>query len=116
MLVGFRARPDRQVRVRSLDLDAEIDVAPGAVLDGWGAPVAATLALFAERAPAPLAGFDAAITSTVPIGAGLASSAAFEIAVALAVGAVNGLALDPIELPRASAKRSSTARPACRAA
>src|SRR5262245_2302466 len=59
VLVGFRARTDGRVRVRSLDLDAELETQAGEPLEGWGAPVAVALALLAERAPAPLLGFDA---------------------------------------------------------
>lgn len=41
-------------------------------------------------------GFDAVITSDLPIGAGLSSSAALETATALAVEAITGTSLDPV--------------------
>jgi galactokinase len=94
VLVGFRVRADGRVRVRSLDLDASIELPSESEIAAWARPVAATLALLHERAGANRPGFDAAITSTVPIGAGLASSAAFEVALVLVAASVTGIALD----------------------
>ena len=84
---AFRPRADGRVHVRSLDLDADVDARRrrrdrstprGRVRSP------ATLARARRRArPRRLPGFDAAITSTVPIGSGLSSSAAFEVALAL---------------------------------
>jgi galactokinase len=45
----------------------------------------------------PLAGFDALIHSTVPMGGGLSSSAALEVAMATLLEAITGQALDPVE-------------------
>lgn len=45
-------------------------------------------------------GFDAAITSSLPTGAGLSSSAALETAIALAMEAVTGVSLDPTHRAR----------------
>jgi galactokinase len=101
VLVGFRARPDGRVRVHSFDLDTEIELAAGvaaADVAAWARPIVATLDLVAERSATPLAGFDAAVSSTVPMGAGLSSSAAFEVALALVTATVGGVRLDPIEL------------------
>jgi galactokinase len=47
-------------------------------------------------------GFDAAITSTVPIGAGLSSSAAFDVALVIAATSVAGVDLAPTALARAA--------------
>src|SRR5579862_3840113 len=69
VLVGFRPRADGQVRVHSLDLDADVTFAgtevdrlePG---DGWARTIAWTIRLLGERAPGVAEqGFDAAITS-----------------------------------------------------
>lgn len=65
--------------------------------DGWAryvGAVAAELALLG-RPPVGLAG---EITSTLPIGAGLSSSAALEVAVGLALCDVAGFPLEPLEL------------------
>ena len=92
VLIGFRPRSDGQVHVHSLDLDADISDGP------WARPVDETVRLLVPRATRPFVGFDAAITSTVPIGAGLSSSAAFDVAVAIVTATVAGLRLDQIEL------------------
>ncbi len=58
--------------------------------------------MLARRAPRPFPGFDAAVASTVPIGAGLSSSAAFGVALAIVTATVAGLNLDPVELALAA--------------
>ena len=63
----------------------------------WAATVVAVLRVLHERGRAPV-GFDATITSTVPAGSGLSSSAAFEIAFALAAARVAGFAIGGREL------------------
>lgn len=76
------------VRLRSEDVPGEVRFPlhdPGVAHTGppWGRYVAAVAA---ELAPfGPLDGFDAVVRSTVPVGAGLSSSAALEVAVALAL-------------------------------
>lgn len=68
---------------------------------GWGryvAAVASELALLG-RPPVGIAG---ELVSGLPIGAGLSSSAALEVGVALALCAVAEFPLDPLELARAS--------------
>ncbi len=67
-------------------------VAPGAVA-GWTAYVAGVAWALRERG-LPVAGFDVAIDSCVPVGSGLSSSAALSCSVALALDAVNALAQD----------------------
>ncbi len=103
VLVGFRPRTDGRVRVHSLDLDARIELSPPFTpttgdVDGWARPIAATAALLSPRFGGDFAGFDAAITSTVPIGGGLSSSAAFDVALAMVTAAVGHLRLTPREL------------------
>ena len=97
-------RGDRLVRVRSLDENAtaefdldEPDPQPAGVWSDYARGVALALA---RRVP--LAGADVALRTTVPIGAGLSSSAAFELAVGLALLSVSGAALSPHELAHAA--------------
>jgi galactokinase len=52
----------------------------------------------------PLGGFDAHISSTVPLGAGLSSSASFEVAVLRALRALFALSFDDLELARLGQK------------
>jgi galactokinase len=76
-----------RLRLRSDQDRAPLDVPlpvdePGSVVPAWGRyPAAVAAELGATK------GIDAAVVSTVPIGAGLSSSASLEIAVALALGA-----------------------------
>ncbi|QZN84960.1 galactokinase [Cellulomonas sp. C5510] len=74
--------------VREVTLD---DVAPGTV-DGWPAYVAG-VAWALRQAGEDLGGFDIAVDSCVPYGAGLSSSAALECSAAVALDAVFALGL-----------------------
>ena len=88
-VTGYRPRADRVVNVASLD--APDDIAP------W---TEALLAALAEEGRKP-AGIDAVLASTVPMGAGLASSGALSIALGLALCRVSGLELEPPVLAEA---------------
>jgi len=105
-VVALGVRDDRVIRVASgfADEAAELaiaDLAPGAVA-GWPAyplGVAWALGQFgADLAAVP--GVDIYIESTVPVGAGLSSSAAIESAVALALNDVWQLGMDRRMLAR----------------
>lgn len=95
--VAFATRPDSLVRLVSAqggDALWEGDltqVAPGAVT-GWGSYVVGVAWALAQ-AGHPVTGFDAAVDSCVPFGAGLSSSASLEAAFAVALDARNGLGL-----------------------
>ncbi|MGH9271944.1 MAG: galactokinase family protein, partial [Ilumatobacteraceae bacterium] len=87
--VEVAGRPDPDHRVVSLHSTAEasaveipLDRPDGAGHPPWGRFVAAVV-----RRVAPSYGFAGDVRSDVPIGAGLSSSAALEVAVALALGA-----------------------------
>src|SRR4051794_4002878 len=95
--VALRRRGDDLVRlvsaqepsgVREVDL---ADVAPGAV-QGWVGYVAG-VAWAMREAGLDVGGFDLAVDSCVPYGAGLSSSAAIEASAAVALDAVFGLGL-----------------------
>jgi galactokinase len=69
--------------------------------EGWAryiAAVAAELALLGR----PAVGLEGEISSTLPIGAGLSSSAALEVAVGLALCTVADFPLEPLELAQAA--------------
>jgi galactokinase len=97
VLIGFRPRIDGRIHVHSLDLDAEAEI-PAPETAPWARPITETVALLSARSTAAFPGFDAAISSTVPIGSGLSSSAAFAVALAVVTAEVVGLALNPVEL------------------
>jgi galactokinase len=103
-IVAAAPRDDRRIRIRSRE-HAEI---AGFDLDellpkparGWSDyPRGMTLAL---RRRLPLSGADLAVGTTIPIGGGLSSSAAFEIAVGLALASLAGRQLAPRELAHAA--------------
>ena len=95
--VALRPRADDVVRLVSAQApddpwEIELsDVAPGTVR-GWGAYVAGVAWALARDGHA-VGGFDAAVDSCVPFGAGLSSSASLECAFAVALDAVYGLGL-----------------------
>jgi galactokinase len=95
VVVAYAPRADGRVRVTSTDLGGtiEVDVTTATPYDpagpAWGRTVAAVLQVLAEQGR-PLVGFDAVVASSVPVGSGLSSSAAFEVALALAAATVAG--------------------------
>ncbi|HMF04879.1 MAG TPA: galactokinase [Acidimicrobiia bacterium] len=107
-VVAARRRDDARVSVRSVELraDGPVDLAadgsdaPGGVEPAWGRYVAGVVRALADAGRPPV-GLDAAVASTVPVGAGLSSSAALEVAVALALAGAGDLTLPPTELARA---------------
>jgi galactokinase len=107
-VIAARRRDDRRVTVRSVELraDGPVDVAadgsdaPGRVEPPWGRYVAGVVRALADAGRPPV-GVDAAVSSTVPVGSGLSSSAALEVAVALALADAGELTLHATELARA---------------
>lgn len=104
------ARADGRVVATSSELPGTVDVAadgrdePAHVEPRWGRTVAGVVRVLAEAGRPPL-GADLTITSTVPIGAGLSSSAAFEVAVMHALCDAASFPLAPLDLA-AAAQRS----------
>ncbi|MBD5786899.1 galactokinase [Cellulosimicrobium terreum] len=111
--VALRPRTDGLIHLASAQAPGEIwetrldDVAPGSVT-GWGAYVAGVAWALRQHlaetgdARGAITGFDAAIDSCVPFGAGLSSSAALECAVAVALDDVAGLGLAASDAGRAT--------------
>ena len=110
---GLAARLIARVTARSADADGIVEIAadgsddPRAITPSWGRAVGGVARVLAELGRAPV-GADLDITSSVPIGGGLSSSAAFEVAVALALADVAGFELPPLDLALA-AQRSEHA-------
>ncbi len=103
--VAFTPRDDRHVRIYAdhFDETAEFDIAelkPGSV-GGWAA-YPAGVAWAIAQARLPLSGLDAAVAGNIPIGGGLSSSAAIEVAFAAAFRQASGLELPELKLAQLS--------------
>jgi len=101
ILVAFGRRPDRQVVLHSLDFGEaasfSLDDIQKDEVHSWsnyGRGVARELIAAGVR----LRGIDAVIQGNVPIGAGLSSSAAFEVVMALALLAAADAEMDRVEV------------------
>ena len=96
---AVRVRDDDRVRLASDDPDAEpfvgrlSDLGPGDV-KGWAAYAAGVLWAL-QQAGIEVPGMDLAVSSDVPLGAGLSSSASLECAVGLAAADLAGRPDDP---------------------
>jgi galactokinase len=108
-LVAARPRRDGRVRVRSLDVASPDDVVevagdgsdePSTIEPRWGRYIAGTVRALGELGRPPV-GLDAALTSTVPQGSGLSSSAALEVAAALALCQAAGFEVARRDLAKA---------------
>ncbi len=101
--VAVGRRGDRMVRCASQQTADEItvsvaDIVPGGVA-GWAAyPLGVLWAM--HRAGLPVPGVDVVIDSDIPMGAGLGSSAAVEVGLALAVAELAGVVVSHDELAR----------------
>jgi galactokinase len=98
--LGVRIDGEAAERIR-LRSESEADVVEldprGGDASGWGRFVAAVAAEL-DALGRPPVGFDGRVSSTLPIGAGLSSSAALEVAVATALCAVAEFAVEPMQL------------------
>ena len=94
---------DGRIRAYSAALDSTVDIQPDAPLDpgepAWANYLRGVVAGFARQGVVPPA-IDVAIVSEVPLGGGLSSSAALEVATATLLEAVTGHMLDPREKAR----------------
>ncbi len=97
VLVAGAARDDSKVTARALDLNEEamidLDDPPKVRRGSWVDYVEGTARCVAKRFGA-IRGADLIFASTVPIGAGLSSSAAIEIAIGTALLSLSGIEVD----------------------
>jgi galactokinase len=104
--VRAEPREDGRVVLHSLDRAGQVDVAadgstdPTTVDPSWGRYAAGVVRTLAERGR-EAAGIEATITSTIPLGGGLSSSAALEVAISLALCDAAGFSLPALELAQA---------------
>lgn len=104
--VAAAKRDDRTIRVASLNFDGgssfNLDDTD-CRLEGWARYVQG-VALILEREGFHLSGADLLISSDIPIGAGLSSSAALEVAAGFALAEIAGTAVDGMQLARIGQK------------
>lgn len=100
-VIAARATRERTVQMHSLAMEAEdsflldsIERAPGS---HWGNYVRGVASVLRNEG-FTLAGFEAVIDTTVPLGSGLSSSAALECAAALVFRNIGGWPLDPVRM------------------
>lgn len=93
-------RPDEVLRVHSLQFDetVELDSAARAGNRRHWSDYVAGVAWSLRRARTPIRGADLMVDSDIPVGAGLSSSAALEVATAQALLALSGQRLDGIDV------------------
>jgi len=100
---AIKPRDDRTLCIHSENIseNCEFDLdEPAPIAGGHWSDYARGVAVFLERAGYKLRGADLAISSDVPIGAGLSSSAAIEVAAGLAMLENSGIEIDRVELAK----------------
>lgn len=96
--IALSPRDDQKISAYSLNFDAHenIDIEqldkPTTIL--WPEYIKGVIEIFKDTYPQTLHGFDAVICSDIPMGAGLSSSASFELAIAKALSHVNQIKWD----------------------
>ena len=92
-------RPDRRLRIQSLNAEglADLDLDELEASDAWH-DYAAGVADALQRGGYRLFGLDATVAGTVPLGGGLSSSAALEVATAFALALASDLSITEREL------------------
>lgn len=103
MAAAFAPRKDRTLHVHALDLDdsatIDLDDLDATPTGSWSRYVAA-VAWALETAGETLTGADLLLHGDIPVGAGLSSSAALELAVMRALAAASGVDWDPEPMAR----------------
>ena len=102
LVMAVGARSDRRIAVHSLDLDSDAEFSLSKLRNtgsGWAEYLKGTSWALQEHGY-ELAGWEGVLASNIPIGAGLSSSAALEMATIKAFEVVSGFAWEPIALAR----------------
>ena len=99
--IALRPRDDRRVLLYSVDFEDRIEFSLDAIVhkEGWGEYVRG-VAWALQEAGFHLEGWEGVMSSDIPIGAGLSSSAALEIATAKAFSVVGNWKFDPDSMAR----------------
>jgi galactokinase len=101
IMVASRRRDDGLVRVYSMDFDGMVEFPIDDIQydseNKWS-NYPRGVAKLLQEAGYNLSGLEAVITGNIPLGAGLSSSAAMEVAMAMAFEAAGGLRIDPAEM------------------
>lgn len=110
-VVAAAPRTDRLVRINALDFgeQAEFDLdRPGPPQRGVWLDYIEGVARALERRGVSLVGATLALSSSVPEGAGLSSSAALEVSTGLALASISGAEIAPVELALAGQEAEHT--------
>ncbi len=103
MLFALSPRDDGMTLLRSLDyphpVEFDLKMVEAAPEDPWGNYVRG-VAWALQEAGVPLSGFHGVAQGDVPIGSGLSSSAALEVATALAYQAASGFEMDGVTMAK----------------
>jgi len=97
--VAAAPRTDGRWRFRSVDLDETVELGQDELVPGspgWHSYLAGVVWAL-QQAGHTVAGADVVLTSDVPLGAGLSSSAAIECATLAAFADLNGLGIEPLD-------------------
>lgn len=100
--LAVRARPDRRVAVHSIDFneDATFALDDGAARRGGWVEYLRGVAWALEDDGRPTSGWEGVAAGDVPVGAGLSSSAALELAAARTFAAISGVVWQPVAMAR----------------
>ena len=100
--LAVRARDDRRVFVHSIDFDEDATFAldDGSARRGGWVEYLRGVAWALEEGGRPTSGWEGVAAGDVPLGAGLSSSAALELAAARTFAAVSGVVWQPVAMAR----------------
>lgn len=101
IMVASRARDDSLARIYSLDFDAMAEFPMDDISydsESKWSNYPRGVARFLQEGGYDLRGLEAVITGNVPQAAGLSSSAAMEVAMAMSFEKISGLGIDPVEM------------------